>query len=76
MHKGKIEVESVNNKTRFTIYLPIGKSYLKAEDIITETENVESVDFDLLSLGSELSPETEPQEIESFFNSYAKTASV
>ncbi len=65
MHRGKIEVESANNKTRFTIYLPIGKSHLKAEDIITETENVDSIDLDLGSFENELSPEIEIPAMES-----------
>jgi len=41
LHKGKVEVESENNKTTFTIFLPLGKSHLKADEIISEKISAE-----------------------------------
>jgi signal transduction histidine kinase/ligand-binding sensor domain-containing protein/DNA-binding response OmpR family regulator len=65
MHKGKIEVESINNETSFTIYIPIGKSHLSTEEISTETEDNHSFDLNVLSLESQQSHDKEIQEIES-----------
>ncbi|WP_304132303.1 two-component regulator propeller domain-containing protein [Ignavibacterium album] len=33
LHKGKVEVESHNNRTIFTVRLPLGKNHLSAEEI-------------------------------------------
>lgn len=66
MHNGKIEVESLNGHTTFTIYLPIDKSHLRNVDISAETEDVAEIDLDVQSLKSKLSTETEVQETESY----------
>ncbi len=45
LHKGKIEVESKNHMTTFTVYLPIGKSHLKEDQIIPyENLDVETIE--------------------------------
>jgi signal transduction histidine kinase/ligand-binding sensor domain-containing protein/DNA-binding response OmpR family regulator len=36
LHKGKIEVESNNNKTLFTIHIPLGKNHLSENEIVSE----------------------------------------
>ena len=36
LHKGKIEVESKNNRTIFTIHLPLGKNHLSENEIVQE----------------------------------------
>ena len=42
LHYGKIEVQSEQNKgTTFIVYLPLGKTYLKPEEIVTETPGEE-----------------------------------
>jgi len=62
LHKGMIEVESADNKTRFTIYLPIGKSHLDIENISTKFDDTESFDFATSIPASELTT-TEIQNI-------------
>lgn len=39
LHKGRIEVESKNNKTSFTIYLKKGKDHLSKDEIVEEVKD-------------------------------------
>jgi len=48
LHKGKIEVESKNNRTIFSIYLPLGKNHLSQNEIVQE--DLEQLQSDLIQL--------------------------
>ena len=55
LHKGKIEVESNNNRTIFTISLPLGKNHLSENEIVREDlEQLQSglISYDDLSTTS------------------------
>lgn len=55
LHKGKVEVECNNNKTIFTIHLPLGKNHLREDEIVSEDlENLQSdfISYDDLSATS------------------------
>jgi signal transduction histidine kinase/DNA-binding NarL/FixJ family response regulator/streptogramin lyase len=45
LHKGKIEVESNNNKTLFTIHIPLGKNHLSENEIVQEDLDQLQVDL-------------------------------
>lgn len=53
MHEGEIDVESNNNKTSFTIYIPTDKSRLKAKETSTEIINVTKPEYDAIQIEQE-----------------------
>lgn len=46
LHKGKIEVETNNNRTIFTIHLPLGKNHLSENEIVQE--DLDQLQMDLI----------------------------
>lgn len=53
LHKGKVEVESKSNTTKFTVYLPVGKNHLSQEEIIEEKIMIQYEVEKLISFGEE-----------------------
>ena len=46
LHKGRIEVESKNNLTAFTIYLLPGKNHLNKDEIVTAVQEEDQIQLD------------------------------